>query len=135
MDAELIYKAQAIQKEIEEMQTHAQLIDRELAELQQFKKDLVVLEKREEKGMLSSLGKGVFLKTEAVSKELFVEVGAGIVVKKTSAQTQEVIEQQIKKISEARLHTISKLELYHQALRQIIQTIQQEQQTHGKKEA
>ncbi len=133
MDTELIYKAQAVQKEIEEMETHAGLIDQELGELQRFKKDLETLEKKEKPSLLSSLGKGVFMKTEAVEKELFVEVGAGIIVRKSSAQTQEVIDTQIKKISEARLHIVSKLELYHQALQQLVMSIQQEQekQKHG----
>lgn len=128
MDAELIYKAQAVQKEIEEMEGHAGMIDRELVELQQFKKDLETLEKTPQPRLLSSLGKGVFMKTEAKEKELFVEVGAGIIVKKSSAQTQEVIDAQIKKISEARLHTLSKLELYHQALQQLIASIQEQRQ-------
>lgn len=127
MDAELIYKAQAVQKEIEEMEEHAGLIDQELVELQQFKIDLGTLEKTSQPLLLSSLGKGVFMKTEAVEKELFVEVGAGIIVKKSSAETQAVIENQIKKISEARLHTLSKLELYHQALQQLIASIQEQQ--------
>ena len=127
MDAELIYKAQALQKEVEEMQINAQAIDRELGELSQFKKDLERIEKATRKEMLSSLGKGVFLKTEMTGSDLLVEVGAGILVKKTPAQTREVIDGQIKKMSEARMHTLSRLELYHQALQQIIFTIQEQQ--------
>ncbi len=127
MDAELIYKAQAVQKEIQEMEGHANLIERELGELHQFKKDLESLEKSPHREVLSSLGKGVFMKTEMKEKELFVEVGAGVIVKKTPSQTREVIDSQIKKISEARLHTLSRLELYHQALQQLVRSIQEQQ--------
>lgn len=132
MDAELIYKAQALQKQIEEMQAHADLIEREMGELVRFKNDLELLEKSQKKEVLSSLGKGVFMKTERVEKELFVEVGAGIIVKKTPLETRAVIDTQLKKITEARLHALSKLELYHQAMQNLIRAIQEQQGTEGK---
>ncbi len=132
MDAELIYKAQAIHKQVEELETHAGLIDHELVDLKRFKNDLDTIEKNPSKQVLSSLGKGVFIKTDIIEKELFVEVGAGYIVKKNSAETRAVIDEQIKKISEARLHNLSKLELYQQALQQLIQNIQL-QQTEQKK--
>ncbi|MBM3233341.1 prefoldin subunit alpha [Candidatus Pacearchaeota archaeon] len=132
MDAELIYKAQALQKQIEEMQAHADLIEREMGELVRFKNDLELLEKSQKKEVLSSLGKGVFMKTERVEKELFVEVGAGIIVKKTPLETRAIIDAQLKKITEARLHALSKLELYHQAMQNLIRAIQEQQGTEGK---
>ena len=56
---------------------------------------------------------------------MFVEVGSGIVVKKTPEQTLEVVENQLGKLEEARLQIGAQRERYYSELYSIIQKVEE----------
>ena len=124
MDQELLLKAQFLQGQAQEIEQSLEIIIREIESLEKMHKDVDFLDKSSEKSAISTLGKGLHLKTNIESRELFVEVGAGVVVKKSPEQAKKVIEDQIKKLTEAKVHMSGKLDIYHKTLESVINDIQ-----------
>jgi prefoldin alpha subunit len=125
MNQELLFQASLIQKQAEELENHLGLLQNQISELEQLKQSLTHLSETQEKEMLSLLGKGVHLKTELKSKDLYVEVGSGIVVKKTLKETLDVISSQLKRLSEVKVQLSNQLEIYQETLRKIIREAQE----------
>lgn len=77
------------------------MIEQQVLELQILITTLDDIEKAKEKDeMLSPIGKNIFIRTELLSKELIVNVGAKTLVKKSIPKTKQLIENDIAKISE-----------------------------------
>jgi len=125
MNQELLFQASLIQKQSEELENHLGLLQNQISELSQLKESLSHIANTSDKEMLSLLGKGVHLKTELKSKDLYVEVGAGIVVKKTPQETLEVITNQLKRLTEVKVQLSNQLEIYQQTMRKIIRDVEQ----------
>ena len=66
----------------------------------------------------------MYLKTTLAHKDILIEVGAGVVVKKTPEQALEIIESQVKKLHEVRSHVLAQKEMCMHALRQTIETLE-----------
>src|SRR3989344_6886921 len=110
MDQETMLKASFLERQTQELEQYLEFIDSQINELELFKENLAVLSKSEEKEILSSLGKGVFLKGNMTEKKLFVEVGSGVVLRKTPKETQETISLQVKRLKELRIQGLSQLD-------------------------
>ena len=133
MDQEILFKASLIQKQAEEIQQNLQIIDNEINELEEYSHNLEYLSQVKEKSIVTNLGKGLHMKaTLEDPSELYVEVGAGVVVKKNILEAKEIIEIQMKKLAEARVHLMGKLEIYGNALENIMQEAQKEQESKSK---
>ncbi|MEI6849521.1 MAG: prefoldin subunit alpha [archaeon] len=131
MDQEVMYKAQLLQGEAQELEQHLEIVEHELDDLNKIHQSLKDFENLNQKSSISSLGKGIHIRTNIESKDLLVEVGAGVLVKKTSTETRAVIENQIKRLNEARLQMLNKLAMYRKALESIMQELQEEQHNHS----
>ena len=127
MNQELLFKAQFLQKQAEEMGESLQAVDGELADLQKTDTHLEFFITNKEKSSISSIGKGLHVKTNIEGKELFVEVGAGIVVKKSADEARKIIDIQIKKLQEAKSHMMGKLEIYQKTIESVVMEIEKEQ--------
>ncbi len=126
-----MYKAQLLQGEAQELEQHLEIVEHELDDLNKIHQSLKDFENLNQKSSISSLGKGIHIRTNIESKDLLVEVGAGVLVKKTSTETRAVIENQIKRLNEARLQMLNKLAMYRKALESIMQELQEEQHNHS----
>tara|TARA_Y100000310_G_C20687731_1_gene820203 strand:+ start:2766 stop:3161 length:396 start_codon:yes stop_codon:yes gene_type:complete len=126
MDQSVIFHASQLQQQVQQLEESLKIIEQQTAELEQFSDNISFLEKSEEKELISSLGKGMFVKTELKDKDIFVDVGSGILVKKSATQSREIIESQLKKFKEARLHIMSQLESSQAQLDFTIKQIQDE---------
>lgn len=113
---ELMLQASLLEKQSQEVQESMSIIEKEIAELQALSESLSLISKEEQKDIISSIGKGVHVRAKLADKNLLVEVGAGIVVEKTPEETQKVIAQQIKKLEEAKIHLLGKMEIYYKLL-------------------
>jgi len=110
MDMELVYKAQMLQRESEEVEGNLRLVEEQIGELDIFQKNLVELKESKGKEMIASVGKGVYIKGDVKDDKLFVEVGAGVVVRKTPDETRETVEGQAMRLKEVRIQLIGHLE-------------------------
>ena len=112
MQAELIEQIQQLQQESEQAEERVLFIDRQAGELTEFLGHLSFLENTQEKEVISSLGKGLFIETSLKSKTLLVDVGASVLAKKTIPEVQATISSQLatlremRKDADARLHEI-----------------------------
>lgn len=122
---ELIMKASIFQRQAEQLSNNLAQIEAQVLELSSLAHDLNALKESSSNEMISSIAKGVYIKTNLVEKNLLVNVGSDILVKKTPEETQIIIEEQVKKLNEARLHLKAQLEIYNNLLRETIAEIEE----------
>lgn len=129
VNQELLMKASQLHQQSEEFEQQLSFINQQIIELNEFSLTLENLIKTNESELLSSVGKGVYLKTNLISKELFVEVGSGIVVKKTPEQTLQVVKQQVLKFNEMKSQIQAQNELIVKELHSIMQNLERQEQS------
>ena len=120
---ELILKANFLHNESEELKNNLNIISQQVEELIQFDQNISSLKDVKNKELISSIGKGVFVKTSMQEKEFFVEVGSGIVVKKTLEETKKAISAQIKKLNDVKVHLSEQVAVYEITLQDLIKQI------------
>ena len=127
MNQEKIMAIAEIERVARELEENLQLIEMQIEELTAFNNSLEFLMKSKDKEMLSSIGKRVYIKTAIEDKKrLFIDVGAGVVVKKTPEETIEIVKEQILRLQEARVQISSQLEIYRGKLQEFIEEIRRE---------
>ncbi|MEK6889320.1 MAG: hypothetical protein AABW80_04405 [Nanoarchaeota archaeon] len=126
MDNNLILQAADLEKQIHEMENHLKFVDTQLTELSKFGQEILQFNNSNSNSVLTSLGKGVYVPAQISEKELFVEVGAGVVVKKTPEQLVKVIEAQVRGLNESREYIISRLESSSSALQELVDSLEKE---------
>lgn len=124
MDEEIIMKAARMQQHAEELEHQLNLVNEQIKELEQFNEHLLSIGNLNNEEIMASLGKGVYLKADTKEKNMYVNVGAGIIVKKKADEVREIIDTQIKKFYEAKLHIQAQLESYLNELQNIIEEIE-----------
>lgn len=122
-DQEALFQASMLENQAQEMEQRLNMVVQQIMELQEAKSNLLFLRDSKEKETLSSLGKGIHMKTEIKDKKLFIEVGSGILVRKTPDQIVEVIDSQVKRLSEVRAQIEAQVSMYHQTLSRIIEQV------------
>ena len=127
LNQETIMKANFLQKESQEMEQRLEMVENQIQEYESFNESLKELSKSNETEILSSLGKGVHIPAQLKSKELFVEVGQGFLVKKKISEVLETIEEQSKRLKDARMQMRTRIEIYNSALQGIVSQIEQMQ--------
>jgi len=111
---EILQRAMMMKQQSEEVEKQLDFVTQQVHELEEFSKTLEELDKNDDKEILAPLGKGVFAKAERKDEKLFVEVGADVLVRKTPEEARKVIQEQIRKFTEARVHLTARLEAYRQ---------------------
>lgn len=121
---ELLMRASFIKQQSDEVEQHLEFVNKQISELDEFSRGISFLIDSQEKSSLSPLGKGVYLKTSIETKKLFVEVGSGVVVRKTPEEAKKVIESQIRKFKEMQVQLSGQLEIYHHALAKSLEELE-----------
>lgn len=136
MNEEIMYQVQLLQQEAEKINSQLETVDQQITELSSFTSYLSTLNtlKDKETEILASIGKGIYTKTNLINKDLYVEVGSGVILKKTPAQVSEVIEGQTKKLREIRIQLLSQKEICLRAFQQLLEEMRSQQQEENKHE-
>jgi|SRR3989344_7154697 len=129
MNEELIYQAIEMQKVSEETESQLSFVNEQIADLKNFKQNLLELSKSQTEEILAPLGRGVYVKSKITDNRLFVEAGAGVVVRKTPIEAVKVIEDQIQKFSQASIHLLEQLENYKQSFGQLLAEFKESQKS------
>lgn len=124
MNTELLFKAQQLESKIKELQEHLNFVDSQILELSSFSENIKSLSSIKSKEIISSIGRGVHIPAEITSKSLFVEVGSGVVLKKTHDETIKIIDSQLSRIKQARINILSELDSAHTEFKYVIEKIQ-----------
>jgi prefoldin alpha subunit len=128
MDQELMMKLEMTHRQSQEIEEKAGIIDKQINELKVFEQSLIGLKDTEEKEMLASLGKGVFVKSDIKDKELFVEVGAGYLVKKSPEETATVLNGQVARLGEMKMQLEMELERVNGELQQMMGELEKKEE-------
>jgi len=123
---EYLFKLSLLQQEANKLEEQIQLINQQVSELEILKMSLEKIDKIEEKEILASLGKGIFIKAEKKENELFVNIGEGVVVKKTSKETCDIIDKQIKQLEEIKINLLSEIEKINFQLQELVKEAREE---------
>ncbi len=125
MNQEDLIQASLIEREYRELENNLQLIDAQIQELEKFKEDLDFLTNSKNREMLAQIGRGVYISSSIEDKKkLFIEVGSGVVVKKTPEEAQKIIAKQISHLRQAHMQMLSHLESYQSQLNTLINKIE-----------
>lgn len=97
---ELIIKLSFFEQQIQQIQKQLQAVEQGIIEISSLSLGLEDLKGAEGKEVLAPLGRGIFAKTKLLSEDLVVDVGGKNFVKKTIPETQNLIQEQIKKLED-----------------------------------
>jgi prefoldin alpha subunit len=103
---------QQMDKQIRQMQTQFQNLENQLIELHQIKKGLEDLGNTKiDNEILTPVSPGIFAKLRLIdNKELIVNVGANVAVKRTIPETQKMIDKQIDDIRNFQTNIINDMQ-------------------------
>ncbi|MBS3076795.1 prefoldin subunit alpha [Candidatus Pacearchaeota archaeon] len=122
---ELLQRALQLKEQSEEIERQLEFVSEQIKELTDFNSNLEVLGENEEREMLANIGRGVHMKvSQEKDEKLFVEVGAGVVVKKTPEEATKIVEKQIQKFQEAKLHLTSQLHEHAEEFRKMLKEVE-----------
>jgi len=122
---ELLNKAMRLREQSEEIERQLDFISEQISDLQNFHSSLELLKQENEKEMLAHIGRRTYLKVSLLEKDkLFVEVGSGIVVRKTLEEAIKDVEKQLKKFQEAKAHLALQLKGYADEFRKLLQEVE-----------
>ena len=102
-EQEKLFRIGMLEQQARQIEQQLQGIEQQIIELQLLKMNLDELNKSDTKEeVLASIGRNIFVKTSLQSKELFVDIGAKTVVKKSIEEAKEIIDKDISRMTEAR---------------------------------
>ena len=122
---EYLIKLNLLQQQAEKIGQENENVTKQVIELQELKENLQDFLASKGKDSLISLGKGIYTKAELKEKELYVNIGANIVVKKRVPETVELIDEQIKKLEEVKESFGKELGLLNMQLNHLLENIKQ----------
>jgi prefoldin alpha subunit len=100
---EKLIRLSMLEQDAKQLEQQLVMIEQNIMELQILMASLDDIENAKEKEeMLSQIGKNIFVRTELLSKDLLVNIGAKTIVKKNIPETKRIIEKDISKLSELR---------------------------------
>lgn len=114
-------------QEAEKLEQHMQAIDQQMQELNGVKSSIESINNNEQKEILSNLGKGIFIETEIKNRELFVNIGGGIIVKKTADETIKIIKEQSEKLLLGKEEITLRIEELQDEMKKLLGEAQAEQ--------
>ncbi len=128
MDQALLQEAARLEQFARELEEHDEFLTRQISELEQFQMSMKSFMASSEKRILAPLGKGVYCKTDIVERKLFVEVGANIIVRKTSEDLSAVIDAQLERLKVSQVHLTAQIGLCTQKLQELMQILEKQHQ-------
>ncbi|MBI2631772.1 prefoldin subunit alpha [Candidatus Pacearchaeota archaeon] len=119
-EQELLMQASYLEKNSQEIAQQIEYFEKEIMELDNIYNNLSSLEKGKGNESYSALGKGLYIKSQLAEEKILVHVGTNVLIKKGIDETRKIVEEQIKKLSQARAYLMERLELYNKGLRDIM---------------
>ena len=106
-----LIEMQILEQDLSAIQRNLQAIDQQLAEIDLIKNNLDEFSKlKKDSDSLMALANGIFAKGKITdNKELFVNVGANTIVKKSVSETKSLLDEQSKELERYRNEAIQQL--------------------------
>ena len=123
MNQELMFELEELNGQSKDNEERLKIVEQQILELKSFESNLGELESNKNNESLASLGKGVFIKADLKEEDLFVEVGSGILVKKSLGNSKKIAEQQTKKLVEMKNQLLSENESISEKMKNALEKI------------
>lgn len=104
-NSELLQRAQELHEESQALEERIKFIDQQANELSESLQNVRFLEKHPQSTGLASLGKGLFIESSFATQTFFVDIGAGVFVKKQASDIITIIGEQLKGLQTLRTET------------------------------
>ena len=111
-------KLQILEQESQMLEQKIQEIDNQILELNAVKESLSEMEGKKE--ILANLGKGIFVNADVNDSRLLVNVGQGILIRKSAKETINVIEEQNKKLMQGKDEMIERMQALQEEAKRIL---------------
>lgn len=121
---ELFYKLSVFEQQIQQLQQQLQIIEQNINDLNSLNFGLDDIEVSVGNEMLAPLGKGIFVKSKILSKELTVDVGNKTFVKKSVPETKKIINEQTEKLESIKQDVTNKIQEVDKELTETIREAQ-----------
>ncbi len=125
---EYIMQLSMLEQQAREIQQQVGLVNQKIGELDVLKLSLNRLEASKEKEFLAPLGEGIFAKAILEDKELFVNVGSKIIVKKSIKDAEGIIDKQHQQLELLRKELEQGIEQLNNELQHIVNKARKEQE-------
>lgn len=109
-----------IESEAQALEHKIQAIEQQVLELSAARESISALEKGKNKEILANLGKGIFAEAKISSDKLRVNVGKGILLKKSVEETLKIIDEQAEKLSAGREELLERMSEMQEEVRKIL---------------
>jgi len=93
---EALMKLSMLEKQAGKIQEKMEVINQEILEFEKIKGSLDELKGKKE--ILANLGRGIFVNCEIKDKEMLVNIGSNVVLKKSIDETKKIIDKQISEL-------------------------------------
>lgn len=123
---ELMYKLSMFEQQMQLIQQQIEAVEQAVNEAGLLNAGLDELKESQDKEILASIGKGIYIKGKIADNHLIVDVGGKRFVKKTISETQNTITEQIKKLEEVKKDLENNLEKINEELGKIFNEYQEE---------
>lgn len=121
----ILQRAMTLRGQSQEVEKQLEFISDQIRELQNFVENLEVLMNSRESEMLADIGRGVHVKVDRKKDEkLFVEVGAGVVLRKTPEEAKKIVEGQLKKFQEAKTQLTEQLQGHAEEFQKMLKEVE-----------
>lgn len=125
---EYFMQVQMLGQEAERIEQQIQVIEQQVAELSAVKQSVESIRTSDDKReILANLGKGIFVKADLKDKELFINVGKDVIIKKTPEETIKVIDNETQRMMEGKSAMISRIQEIQENMQQLMQEMQSAQ--------
>ena len=123
-----IMQFQMLEQEANKLSQQLQMIDNNLNEIVEIKNGLDEIEKKDTKDMLANIGKKIYIPVEIKEKKLIIEVGNKKFIKKSIAETKDLIGEQIEKLNSAKQEITGRLDELQEEAGKLMMEIENSQE-------
>ena len=120
VNQELMMKASIFERQTQEIGEKLDYISQQISELEELSRNLGSLGSSDKKEMFSSVARGIYMKSSLSDNNLFVNVGSGVIVKKSVKETKEIIDSQLRNFHELRVRLMGEMEVYENLLQKTL---------------
>jgi prefoldin alpha subunit len=107
---------QQLMSELNYYQDLLNQVEKSLLNLKKTKQDLEAFKEETEKTVLAPIATGVYVEAELKNKDLYVNIGSGVVTKKSVDEAIAIIDRQEKEVMVDQAKVIEKIEEYYSFL-------------------
>ncbi len=109
---------QQLVSEVDYYQDLLSQVESSIDNLKKTKQDLADFKEESSKEVLAPIATGVYVEANLKNKDLFVNIGSGIVVKKSISEAIEILDRQEKEVLAEQNMLIDKIESYYKLLQE-----------------